>query len=283
MPFTATTVNSAAAWRPDLYEFAPADVVPDAAVLNFSTVAGRVEGDQPVVRVAYVDDDEATITAEGAEIDEAQPAMSEVLVRTSKITQLVRLSREQFAQDGTADQLASSVSRAIVKRADELFFAEPAPTPPATAPAAGLVNVTGVIDGGEVTDNLDALTDLIALLQANKATPSAVILDPLGWGALRKLKVGVDYHSTLLGAGTADAEPRLLGLPVAVNHALPAYSGIVVDQFAIVSAVGPIVIATSVDQYFSSDSVAVRATFRLGSVVVRPDRIGVFTIDGGGS
>lgn len=283
MPFTHTTATSAAAWRPDLYEFAPADVIPDAAVLAHSTVVGRVEGDQPVVRCAYVDDDEATITAEGAEIDEAEPTLSEVLVRTSKITQLVRLSREQFGQDGTADQLANSVSRAIIKRADELFFAEPAPTPPATAPAAGLVNVTGVIDGGEVSDNLDALTDLVAELQANKATPTAVLLDPLGWGALRKLKIGLDFNSTLLGAGTADAEPRLLGLPVAVNHALPAYSGIVVDRFAVVSAVGPVVIATSTDQYFSSDSVAVRATFRLGSVVVRPDRIGVFTIDAGGS
>lgn len=283
MPFTHTTATSAAAWRPDLFEFAPADVIPEAAVLNHSTVVGTVEGDQPVVRCAYVDDDEATITAEGAELDEAEPALSEALVRTSKITQLVRLSREQYAQDGTASTLAASVSRAIIKRADELFFNEAVPTPPALAPAPGLVNIAGVVEGGEISDNLDVLTDLIATLQANKATPSAVILDPLGWGELRKLKIGTDYHSTLLGAGTNDAEPRLMGLPVTVNHGMPAYSGVVVDRFAIVSAVGPVVIATSTDQYFSSDSVAVRATFRVGSTAVRPDRIGTFTVAGGGS
>jgi HK97 family phage major capsid protein len=283
MAFTHTTSTSAAAWRPDLYEFAPADVIAEAAVLRFSTVVGNIEGDAPVVRVAFVDDDEAQITAEGNELDEAEPSLSEVEVRTSKITMLVRLSREQYSQQGSADQLAASVSRAIIKRADELFFNEPVPTPPATAPAAGLVNVDGVVDGGEIADNLDALTDLVAQLQANKATPSAIILDPLAWGSLRKLKVGTDFHSTLLGAGTADAEPRLLGLPVDVNHGMPAYSGIVVDRFAVVSAVGNVVIATSLDQYFSSDSVAVRATFRMGVNVTRPSRLGVFTVAGGGS
>lgn len=45
MPFTATTVNSAAAWRPDLYEFAPADALPEALILQCTTQAGSVEGD----------------------------------------------------------------------------------------------------------------------------------------------------------------------------------------------------------------------------------------------
>lgn len=283
MPFTATTANSAAAWRPDLFEFAPADVIPEAAILNHSTVVGRVEGDAVATRCAYVDDDDAVIKAEGAALDEGEPAMSEVLVYTSKVSQLVRLSREQYSQEGTADQLAASVSRALIRRADELFLNEPAPTPPAVAPMAGLVNINGVVDGGEIVDNLDVLTDLVAQLQANKATPTGILIDPLGWGQLRKLKIGTDYNSTLLGAGTADAEPRLLGLPVTVNHGLPAYSGIVVDRFAIVSAVGTVQIATSNDQYFSSDSVAVRATLRVGSNAVRPERLGVFSISDGGS
>ena len=113
MPFTATTVNSAKAWAPDLYEFAPADVIPEALILQCTTQAGRIEGDAPSVRVAYVDDDEATFTAEGQVIDGAEPSLSEVLVHTAKITQLVRLNREQYAQEGTADQLSQSVARAF--------------------------------------------------------------------------------------------------------------------------------------------------------------------------
>lgn len=283
MAFTAKTANSAAAWRPDLYEFAPADVIDAAAILNHSTVVGRVEGDAVAVRCAYVDDDDAVIKAEGAELDEAEPTLSEVLVYTSKITQLVRLSREQYAQDGTADQLAASVSRAIIRRADTLFFAEAAPTPPAVAPPAGVLNITDVVDGGEVAANLDGLVDLIAELESNKATPTAIVVDPLGWGALRKFKYADGSNQSLLGAGTADAPMRLLGLPLTVNHALPSHTGVVIDRNAIVSAVGPLTIATSTDQYFTSDSVAVRATLRLGSTAVRPERLGMFTIDDGGS
>ena len=130
MPFTATTVNSAAAWRPDLYEFAPADALPEALILQCTTQAGSVEGDAPSVRVAFVDDDEATFTAEGQNVEEASPALSEVLVHTAKVTRLVRLSREQYNQDGTADQLARSVSQALTRRGDLAFVAESAPTPP---------------------------------------------------------------------------------------------------------------------------------------------------------
>lgn len=63
MAHTATTLNSDAAWRPDLNTFLAADVVPDAAILAATTVAGSIEGDQPVIRVAFVDDDDATIKA----------------------------------------------------------------------------------------------------------------------------------------------------------------------------------------------------------------------------
>ena len=42
-------------------------------------------------------------------------------------------------------------------------------------------------------------------------------------------------------------------------------------------------IATSEHQYFSSDSVVLRATWRIGHVVVRPDRIGTFDITAPGS
>jgi hypothetical protein len=33
--------------RPDIYTFAPTDAVPDALVLQCSTVAGEIDGDEP--------------------------------------------------------------------------------------------------------------------------------------------------------------------------------------------------------------------------------------------
>lgn len=57
--------RDSAAWRADLFIFAPADVIRDALIVQCSTVVGEVEGDAPSVRVAVVDDDEVTFTPEG--------------------------------------------------------------------------------------------------------------------------------------------------------------------------------------------------------------------------
>jgi HK97 family phage major capsid protein len=130
-----------------------------------------------------------------------------------------------------------------------------------------------------VTGNLDALIDLVAELEGNLATPSHIIVSPTTWAALRRFKVGGQgVNESLLGAGTTDAQPMLLSLPVLTNIAVPAGVGFVVDQTAIVSAVGDVRVANSEHQYFNSDSVALRATWRIGHAVVRPERIGKFTV-----
>ncbi|WP_158423535.1 phage major capsid protein [Mycobacterium sp. EPa45] len=139
------------------------------------------------------------------------------------------------------------------------------------------------MDGGTRSDSLDVLTDLAVQLQDNLSVPTHILVDPLGWGELRKLKVGSAYNQTLLGAGTSDAEQRLLGLSVIVDPAVPDYTGLIIDKRAVVSAAGPIRVATSEHEYFSSDSVLLRATWRLGHVVSRPNRIGTFAIVAPGS
>jgi hypothetical protein len=64
---------------------------------------------------------------------------------------------------------------------------------------------------------------------------------------------------------------------------VPDYTGLVVDRNAVVSAVGQVKVANSEHAAFAADSVLLRATWRIGHVGVRPNRIGVFTIAGGGS
>jgi len=194
-----STSSSAFAWRPDVTAFAPVDAVPEALILSASTVAGEVNGDEPSLRVAFVSDDSADFFAEAAPIDESEPQLAECVVYTAKVAQLVALSNEQFAQEGTAEQISQSVSRAIVARADQAFIAQSAPIGPAVAPPAGLLSTAGIEEGGVVYDNLDSLVDLIATLESNGATPSHVILDPLGWAAVRKLKLASDSNASLVG------------------------------------------------------------------------------------
>jgi HK97 family phage major capsid protein len=283
MAFTAKTATSAYSWRPDITTFNGPEVLEEALINQCSTVSGEVEGDAPSVRVAYIDDDDATFIAESGEIPEAEPDLAECVVFTGKISQLIRVSREQYYTSGTADQLAGSVARALLRKADSAFLNQPAPTPPATNPAAGILNVAGIVEGDEVTGSLDALVDLVAQLQANGSQPSHILVDPFGWAQLRKLKFATDSNQSLLGAGTVDAAPMLLSLPVIVTTAAPTLTGVVIDRTAVVSAVGPVQVATSADAYFKTDDIALRATWRIGQNIVRPDRVGTFAIGGAGS
>src|SRR5699024_7164406 len=181
---TVTTTTSAGGWSPDVRAFAPAEATPDALILSTSSVLGRVEGDEPAVRVTFVSDADASFTAEGATITESDPGLDEVLVHTGKITQLVHLSREQYLQEGTASNLADSVARAVTKKANQAYLAQAAPTGGAVTPPAGLLNISGIETGDAITADLDALVDLIATLEGNGATPSHIITDPTGWASL---------------------------------------------------------------------------------------------------
>lgn len=275
---TQTTLTSAKAWAPDITAVAPAIAVPQALVLLTSTVAGSVEGDEPAIRVQYVDDATAGFVAEGATISEAAPNLSEVLVFTGKVAQLIRLSREQFSQPNASELLSQSVARAVTRAANLAYISQAAPTSPAVTPPAGLLNVTGIVNGGAIADNLDGLVDLLATLATNLSTPTHILLSPTAWASLRKFKTGTAYNSTLLGAGTHDAQSFLLDLPVIVDPAVPSGDGLVIDKTAIVSAVGQVMVAISSEFYFNSDSVGVRCTWRFGQNVVKPNRIAKFTV-----
>lgn len=273
-----TTPITAKAWSPDVVGFAPEDVVDDALILQTATVAGRLEGDEPVMRVGYVDDDKAEFVAEGAPIPEADPQLNEVLVSTGKIAQLVTVSYEQWYQAQAAESLSASVRRAVTRKANEAYLSNPASVA-GEVPLPGLLSIEG-ITGLEtpVGTNLDNLVDFIATLETIGASPSAIIVDPSGWAGLRKFKTGESSNESLLGAGTTDAEKRLLDLPVITSAAMPAGKGLIVDSSAVVAAVGDVRVANSEHAAFAADSIMLRATWRIGWNVVRPERVGSFTI-----
>jgi hypothetical protein len=130
--------------------------------------------------------------------------LAEVLVASGKVSQLVRLSREQWTTEGTSQQLTQSVARAVTRRADFAFMQQAAPTPPALGPSTGLLNVTDVVDIGDVSDNLDVLIDGVAELQENLSNPSVIVLSPSAWVEFRKLQdVGAETNSSLIGQAPA--------------------------------------------------------------------------------
>jgi len=278
---TLTTPTSALAWLDEIRTTAPTDAVPDALILQTSLVSGTVEGDAAMVRVAYVDDDDAAFVPEGEAIAEADPDLAEATVVTGKIAKLIRVSREQFYSSDAARLLADSVSRAVSQAANRAYVAQPAPTAPALTPPAGLIHVPGILGSTTpilVDGNLDALIDLEALIGENNGTVTHLVVSPSAWSRLRKIKDQEGAARNLLGAGTDDAARFLLGIPVVVSSAVPAGTGLMLDKQAIVSAVGPVMVAQSSDAYFQYDAIGLRCTWRFGAVVVRPERVGVFSV-----
>lgn len=271
----ATTSTSAKAWSPDVIGTAPEKAIPNALIMTVTTQAGRVEGDEPFVRVPVVNDDEATVVPEGAAIPEADPELAEALVQTTKVAKLLRVSREQFHQDGADSRLSQAASRSIVKKADDVLLNQPDNGP--TAPPAGLLH-QGIPDAGEVDTNLDVLVDAIATAQANGSDPTHIVMAPDTWATLRKFKTGETSAQSLLGVGAEDAVRMLLDIPVIINAAMPAGTGLILDSTNIVSAYGNIESATSADAFFGNDQMGLRAIFRFGATVVHADRHATFSV-----
>lgn len=271
----STTTTVAAAWRPD-QTYAAQELVPDALVLSTSTVLGRIDGDEPVIRVGWIDDAPASFVAEGAPIPESEPDLSEVLVTTGKVAQLVRFSRELMNQPDAGPKGMDSVRRAVIKAANVAYLSQPAPD--SAGPPAGLLNVDGITDAGEVGDDLDGLADALTAIEQADGQATHIIAAPDAWGSLRKMKSATGSNTALLGAGTDDAERRLFNLPVITTPAMPAGTILVVDRAAVVSAVGDVRVAASEHAYFATDSVGLRCTFRFGQNVVKPERVAKLVI-----
>lgn len=247
------------------HTFPSAEVVPDSLILQIATVTSAPEGDVPVVRVPYVENDPTVgFVKEGEEIPTANPKLNEVLIQTKKLAILSEQSREASSYDESALAISTSLQRAITMKADHAFLnSEADPT--------GLWNMAGVIDAGTVTDSFDPFTDAIMGIEANMGKATAIVIDPASWGALSKLK----YTSGVLqlGSPAEQASRTLFGLPVYVTPSMEAGHALVVSREDLIAAVGQIGLNISTEAAFRADSIVYRAIWRIGWNVVHPDRM----------
>lgn len=276
-----TTATSTKAWAPDIRVFSPDEAVPDALIFNATTVVTQeLEGDAPQARIPWVDDDEAEFVAEGEEIQESDPELAETVVSTKKLSKLIRISREQWQQEQTSRMLSTSSSQAIIKRANRALLTEPVAGAGELAVPTGLIHVGLEVHPDAITEatGLDPLADTLGQLEANGASQLMIIADPIAWSQLRKLKTTT--KESLLGAGVADLEKRLFGIPVTTVAGVPDLAGqlLVVDKSAIPSAVGQVQVAASEHTYFESDSIALRTTWRIGWKVAKPERCAIVNV-----
>lgn len=272
------TTSTNDSFAPHVKTFASTDIVPDSLIHQTATVTTFEDGDAAVVSALYVDDATAGFIPEGNDIAPTDPPLSAVSVRTGKLGCMIKCSQELWEQTQVGSQLATSVSRTITKAANAAYLTQANPVAPAITPPGGILSTAGLVAAAApITGSLDGLVDLLAELEGNGASPSTIIVAPTTWAALRKLKQTDTSNQSLLGAGVVDSAHLLLDVPVIVSSAMPANSGAVLDSTAIVAVAGPLRLAQSSDYYFNSDAIAVRCTWRIGQVVVKPNRIGTFS------
>lgn len=272
------TPDAVTALRMDVKGVAPRDVIADALIMQVTTKAGFVEGDAPAVLVPYVsfDPDDVPFVPEADPIPELSPEDTQATIHTGKVGLIVPVSREQWGQDDAASLISDAARDALVRKANRALLIQPAPTPPATNPPAGILNQ--VLTEGEndiaTAASLDPLVDAIAQIEGDGGAATTILANPASWAALSKLKVTDTSAQALLGNDAqSQAQRRLLGVPVLVDRDVPSDRLVVLDKRAVLSAYGLVLVATSTDYLFQQDSVALRITFRFGAVVARPERV----------
>ncbi|MEB3032289.1 phage major capsid protein [[Mycobacterium] nativiensis] len=271
------TNNSPKGWAMDVQGIAPEAVIPQALILQCTTKGGEVQGDAPVVRVPRIKIIDAGFVPEGNDIPESDPELSEQLIKTGTVAELLKVSRDQLVQNSAASLISHEMRRSLIHKSDTAFLSQPAPTAPAEFPPGGLLSYA--TDAGPLTGDLDALVDAFAEIEALPGgVVTHVLAHPSAYATLRQIKKATGSNEALLGAGTQAGEKSILGVPVLTTNAMPSDKIMALDKNYIVSAYSNLELARSDDFYFNSISVALRASFRFGAGLLESEAAQVLTV-----
>ncbi|GIV50593.1 MAG: hypothetical protein KatS3mg038_1114 [Candidatus Kapaibacterium sp.] len=148
---------------------------------------------------------------------------------------------------------------------------------------AGILSTSGIVTATQGTDTLiDAIVKLIAQVEGQGATVSAVAMNPATWSALVTAKDSTGQYLGLLDV-TSGASGTLAGYPIVRTPYLSAGTGgkVVVgdNRFATLWRVGGIQVAVGYDgDDFSRNRVTIRIETRSALDVYRPQAYGVLTL-----
>lgn len=228
----------------------------------------------------FASDPQVGWTEEGAEIQQGQPDLDEVVVKPTKVAGLFVASRELF--DDTNPQAINEIGGGLVRQisnsVDAAFFgALPEPAAP------GLETITPTEIDGDPTDVMWA--DHAASLIAGEGTSmDSLVCHPttaLGIASIRESDGSnrglLQPDATASGVRTIGGTPLLVSTHVTPGTvwAIPRLvSRLVIRQDAEVT--------TDTSAYFSSDRIAMRATMRVGFGFTAPEAIVKVNLDTNG-
>jgi HK97 family phage major capsid protein len=220
----------------------------------------------------------ASWVAEGAEISNTDPTVSEVVVRPSKLAVLSTFSREAL-QDDTTGSLAAAevVGGGMAASIDAAMFttlAAPAPQ--------GLNAITPNLVNANPALGLDGFFAAAAHAVALGTMVDSFVLSPEDWSALSLLKKQDGSNEQLLSDATSTAIMRLAGAQILVCSSVPQGTA-----WALPRAAARIVVREGIDlvvdtsRFLEFDKTAVRATMRVSFGFVRPATISKIAVVAG--
>ena len=192
----------------------------------------------------FIDVDDVDFVPEGAEIHTAPIDSREAIIHTGALAVITVVSVDQYGQPGVSNLLSNELRRAMTEKADVALLSQAAPTSPAVTPPAGLLNQPHAT-GGTVDDDLDAVVDGIAAVEADGGQVDLIIASPQSWATVSKLKTSEDSNESLLGPAGVAAERVLLSVPVRVNAAMPTNGLLLLETRSVLSAYSVLELANS--------------------------------------
>lgn len=129
-----------------------------------------------------------------------------------------------------------------------------------------------------MADDLDAVIDAVAAIEDASGQATHIVGSPQSWADLSKFKQADNSNVSLVGAGTTAPSRTLVSVPVLVSNSVPDGTMLVLDRSTILSVYGSVMLATSQEFYFDSDSIGVRATWRFNQKIANPDRVIKLTV-----
>lgn len=276
-PFT--TPQAVESLRPNVYEFPPQDIIPDALIFAATTHVADIAGDEPVVKCPYIEVGEPGYVPEGDEIPVTAIDSREAVIATGALATLTVVSVDQYRQTGVSALLNAELRRSMILKSDYALLSQPAPAGKKITPPPGLLNQPHS-EGGLIDYNLDALSDAIAQIESEGGAADLIVASPAGWSAVSKIKTGDDSNQSLLGPPGVAAQRVLLSVPVRVAAAVPDDTLLVIDKKAVLSAYSALELATSEHASFRRRSIETRLWWRAGAVISHPSRVIELTVAG---
>ncbi len=248
-------------------------------ISQIATVMPNIGGSAVRVPIIADDDDHVQFAAEAAELDIANPSITEKVFQWKKIASLVSISSETVedahkAGGGPLNIVGRSLARSLANRIDRTSFGNAAPA----NGWSGLQAAHGDMQNAGDTDltNVDAVQDAIALIRAAGGNPSHIVTSPDVYSTLAKAKTGTGSNVPLLGqsASTDVQTLAVAGLPVIVSPHVVAGTIYVTSPEAMVLAIRrDAKLETDTSAMFTKDSIAIRITMRAAFGVVNPAHI----------